>query len=493
MATHDFRRVNRWQRLQTLLQVVLALTLIGGLNFLGSQSFSRMDLTDSRRYSLSPETKAFLRSIQQPVEILVVMPRIKESEESERFFEDLENLLREYRDFALRETGGNVTFEFIDVYQQRARARQVLTRHGIDAESTIVVVSGDRREVIATERLYTIEDGEVAAFNGEAEFTGAIVRVSDPRDEVVYFLTGQGELRLRDVAPGRGLSQLAQFLRERGIQADSLDLTKVSEVPPDAAAVVSPAPSSRFRTREIEILREYLSKRNGSLLAMLSPGVETGLEPLLLEWGIDAEPRIVIDTGPDFQATTGNLIVRDFGEHPITRQLRRINVAALFGLPRPISVRVGDAFDPTNLSVETLAQTSPTSWAESEFRPGQQVGYDEGPDRLGPVSVAVAAERTPPVQVELALTGGRGGKVVAFGSPDFITNGTFQAFGNRLLFINALNWALNRDDRLNIRPKPVKSHVIVASDDQVRNLLLWLLALPLAVLLSGTVVALVRR
>ena len=58
-------------------------------------------------------------------------------------------------------------------------------------------------------------------------------------EDKIYFLVGHGEMRLDDVDPLRGLSQLEAFLRERNCLA-TLDLT-VTKMYLDADLIVMPS------------------------------------------------------------------------------------------------------------------------------------------------------------------------------------------------------------------------------------------------------------
>lgn len=54
-------RAARWLRtINLVLQAVLFLTLFGGLNYLSIHYHWRFDLSQHRRYSLSPETLSYL-------------------------------------------------------------------------------------------------------------------------------------------------------------------------------------------------------------------------------------------------------------------------------------------------------------------------------------------------------------------------------------------------------------------------------------------------
>ena len=88
-AFESFRRA-RWVRTTNLvLQAVLFVTLFGGLNYLAGNHAWRFDLTRYRRYSLSPETLAYLKELRSPVRIIVTVAEDSASPE-------IRGLLREY-------------------------------------------------------------------------------------------------------------------------------------------------------------------------------------------------------------------------------------------------------------------------------------------------------------------------------------------------------------------------------------------------------------
>ena len=91
----------------------------------------------------------------------------------------------------------------------------------------------------------------------------------------VYFLVGHGEMRLDDVDPLRGLSELENFLRERNYSLATVDLSVEARVPMDADLVVIPAPQASLLPEEVEKLRRYMSERNGRIVVFIDPGAVT--------------------------------------------------------------------------------------------------------------------------------------------------------------------------------------------------------------------------
>src|SRR5476651_916747 len=95
MSVFENFRAVRWIRtVNLLLQAVLFLTLFGGLNYLANsrgwhEDPWRYDLTRYRRYSLSPESLAYLKELSRPVRVIVT--RAENDADP-----DVRGLLREY-------------------------------------------------------------------------------------------------------------------------------------------------------------------------------------------------------------------------------------------------------------------------------------------------------------------------------------------------------------------------------------------------------------
>ena len=225
---HNFSWVRRLKAINSVLLAVLGITFIVGLNFLAASHFLRKDLTENARFSLAPETKAFLRNLDNPTKIIVTLTEKADKD----IFSDVEGLLREYIYYGRQGGEEMLTVEYVDVFQQRGRAQALVSEYGLDSENAILVVSGERRKLINWAGLYAQnEEGEITGFNGEQLFTSAIIEVSQNKRPKVYFLAGHGEMNIDAIDPTRGLSRLKQFLMERNYDIRGLDLTTVQELP----------------------------------------------------------------------------------------------------------------------------------------------------------------------------------------------------------------------------------------------------------------------
>src|ERR1017187_1441987 len=131
MPSFDSFRTARWVRtLNLVLQAVLFVTLFGGLNYLARYHPWRYDLTQQRRYSLSPETLAYLHTLSRPVRIVVTLtPNSENLDVDEKAqvsiaqaYRDVSALLREYTFATEGDANRRVTVDYLDVYQQRREA-----------------------------------------------------------------------------------------------------------------------------------------------------------------------------------------------------------------------------------------------------------------------------------------------------------------------------------------------------------------------------------
>lgn len=485
----EFRIARRFRALNRSLQILLSISLICALNFVSAKYFKRFDLTTTGTYSLAPESKAYLRELTEPVQIIVAMSNNPDSKEMSIVRSDLEKMLREYEYYGIKNGEKLVTVEFVDIYKQRKRAQELQNIYDITKNDQIIVASGDRSHNILLDELYDYDDGIKRGFSGERAFTSALLDVSAETTQKIYFLVGHGEMRLDDVDPLRGLSQLESFLRERNFELATIDLAVEDAVPADCSLIIAPSPQAGLLPEEVEKLRRYMSDRNGRMLVLVDPGRRHGMDDLFYDWGILTDDMAVLDPGPDFKAQGGDLIIRRFAKHPITDLLIEYQITALFGLPRPVRTDPA-SLDDERLQVTQIIGTSDQSWGERDYRSQGTASFDSMRDLSGPISIGTVATRSAGSELGISIPGGR---IVVFGNSDFIANNSFSAFGNQTLFINSINWALDRKSLLNIPTRPLQSHQIVMSESGLKQMLAYFTILPAVAAGFGLFTFLLRR
>ena len=485
----SFRAV-RWLRsLNLLAQAVLLLTLFGGVNYLALHYGWRFDLTQERRHSLSPETLAYLEGLGQPVRIIVTLTDDKDNPAVAQAYHDVTGLLSEYVYATEKKApnAGRISVETLDVYQRRNDSKAL----GLDQPNVVLVLCGKRSHLVTLNELYRVENKVKKAFLGEQAITAAVLDVANPVKKKIYFLTGHGEMQTDDVSPDRGLSGLNDELRARNLDLAPLDLTRGDPVPPDAALLVIAGPQSPYSPAEAEQLRQYMSNHAGRLLALLNPRVRHGLDDLLDDWGVLADDVVTVDNGDDGQNDAGDLILAPTQTmHPVTGLLTSNHIPLRFGAARAMRPDPAHAPD-ANLVVTALVGTK-TAWGERGYSHRTSLSYVPGIDLPGPFAVATAAERvTARGDLPFSVPGGR---LVAFGSADWIANGRLSALGNLTLILSAINWTVERDISSNIPVRPIERYQLVLSQQQLRHMYYSLIfVVPGAVALLGCIVWWTRR
>jgi hypothetical protein len=280
---------------------------------------------------------------------------------------------------------------------------------------------------------------------------------------------------------------------------DTINLAAARSIPADASVFVAVRPRNGFSRQEQELLRQYLATNAGRLILFLEPGLSTaalGLDELLLDWGVLVQNDLIVDPEPGNMAENGDLLLWAFPEHPITKTMHEYRQPLRLGSARTVMPDPGRSLS-SGLNTVTLAATSTSAWGERDFRSAAKfdAGVDtrplrgmEPPDRLG---VIVASERLA-VRDNLPFSV-RGGKLVVFGTGDLVSNSRIDQ-ANFAVFLNAVNWTVDRDRQLSVAPRPIQRfQLTLSAADFSRLRYALLLVLPGAAMFLGLLVYWSRR
>lgn len=301
-------------------------------------------------------------------------------------------------------------------------------RYGIGSSNSVVVHHGDAWELVE-------RPTEGALFE-------AFARLGRRGDQVLYVSTGSGEGDIHDDSDA-GFSGLAVAFQTEGFDVRILPSAVMSEIPEDADLVVVIAPERKMRRDALEALTRYL-EGGGSVIAMIEPGSESGLEAWLARFGMRSDPVLVVD--PTSDPVDGEIrglspIVFNYATHDVTRGLER-NRNTVFRRARAFDLRKPEPGD----RLEPLVFTSPFAWLAREPLPPGLRDLPERPASEAPRYLHLAAAGRYP-------RGDAEGRIVAFGDRDFASNRYLRALYNLDLAMNAAHWAVARSNRITLRPK----------------------------------------
>jgi gliding motility-associatede transport system auxiliary component len=514
---------------------LLALVLLGIVNYFAWKYHARFDWTKSHIYTLSEKSQKVLGSLDKEIQAVVFMTP------SDELYDPVRELLSRYEAASPR-----ITVRTIDPEKNPAEAQSLVDKYQISKLNVVVFDSGDDRRVVEGTDLadydysgYQYGQGpKMTGFKGEQAFTGAIVELAEAHKPSIRFTTGHGELKVDDFSSG-GLSQARDLLGKDNFEINSWASLGQPQVPAGTDLVVIAGPTLRFTEPEVAALRSYL-KGGGRLLALLDPQIsqggelsETGLEGLLSDYGLEVGNDLVIDPAnplPFYGAET--IFVEDYGDHPITRALRQTQVPVIFPLARSVR-RSGDV---AGLEVVDLLKTSDEGWGETDLSDLRHVAKGDG-DLAGPVPLGVAVEESakpadkaqgsddaepaegsgaaadsiataaqPAADAEAgdaeagqaagataAKPAAKGTRLVVLGDSTFATNGQLMNVGNSVLLANVMNWLVERQNLLAIPPKSPEQVRLSLTSAQLHGLTWIVLALLPGLALVGGVVVYVRR
>ena len=371
------------------------------------------DTTADERFSISPATRNALAALPDSVSATLFHDAADNRARSTRL---LLETLAGTAPLTVRER----TFD---------EASEEADRFGIGSSNTIVFEVGDRFEVVERPT--------------EGGIYEALLLLGAAHDAVLYIGRGEGEGRL-DQTDDAGYSGLAAALDAEGYQLRDLVMPAAATIPEDASALLLVAPQRQFRDATLDAIDAYLA-RGGRLIALLEPGDETGLEPLLARWGFDLPDAVVVDpaSGPVEGDPPGvNPIVFQFGSHPVMHGFGP-NQMLFFRRARPVlPVRKPGPDD----EMRGLAFSSRRSWLARNVTEIQRGLAPKRP--AGTVEdyfPLVAAGRYPRETSEA--------RIVVFGDSDFANNRYLRALYNSDVILNAVHWAAAREPAITMRPK----------------------------------------
>lgn len=446
--------------------VLVVLGMLIAINYLSSRQNKRWDLTASKAFSLSDQTKKVLQSLTAPVKILVF------AQEPE--FDRFRDRLKEYEYISKQ-----VSVEYIDADKKPGMVRQ----YGVQTYGTVVFDYKGRIEKVTGD--------------SEQDLTNGLIKAVSGTQKKVYFLQGHGE---KDTASSdrTGYSSTAAALGRDNFTLDKLVLAQQGKVPEDASVLVVAGPTTDYFPGEIDALKKYLQD-GGKVLFLIDPPDKVSNPPLsnllalLHDWDFQLGNDVVVDV-----SGLGRLIGTDasvplaanYPSHPITE---RFNVLTGYPLARSVTPIAGGV---EGRNAQTFIETSRNSWAETNIeemmKSGQvELNEDKG-DKKGPISigaaVSMAAPAPTPPPAPLADTPEAPKpetRVIVVGDSDFAANNAIAIGGNSDMFLNIVNWLAQQENQIAIRPKAPDDRRITLTADQQRRIF-WLVLLFVPGVILGT-------
>jgi hypothetical protein len=340
-------------------------------------------------------------------------------------------------------------------------------------------------------------EGRTMEFLGEGVFNRAIAQLLSERTQVIYALTGHGELNI-ERSDASGLSSLAALLEQESYTVETIDLFRDGEergapqIPNDASALLIAGAQGVVTEPEQAAIVEFMG-RGGALMLLLDPGLP--VPQFIHRAGVEVMSGIVMDRTLVFPYN--DRPVPAFGRHPITAPLAESNLVTVLSHIAPLHVTA-----PTWGNSVSLLETERTGWIErGGVLDGGTAVYQPEIDAWGP-----AQERptVPQMAVAVELSSGEGSlvqetslpaRIVVVGDSMFATNQLVaDGPGNGAFLVNSFRWLVRDDERLRVVSRAsIRRRLSLTSADRVTIKWLSLGLLPLLISILGMIVWSSRR
>ncbi|MBR4528769.1 MAG: Gldg family protein [Lachnospiraceae bacterium] len=285
--------------------ILLVIALVVGANVAILQipdEIREVDLTSSRMYSLSKESKEIAAGITDDVTLYFLARENDEASETRDLTVD--RILKNYA-----AAGSHVTLTYIDpAANTKFYQKYTDTDPGY---SGVIVVNGTngRSKAVPYNDMYQ-KDFDYQTYSQrttgsdiEGQITGALQYVTMTESDLVqaYATSGHGEMELENY--------YTKILENANIHLQGLELLKEGQVPEDCGLLIIDAPRYDFTPSEEEAVEDYLSK-GGDILIVSAPNAMPGSMPnfnkLLAWYGLSLTDGVVLDyTQGNYYATFG--------------------------------------------------------------------------------------------------------------------------------------------------------------------------------------------
>ncbi len=370
----------------------------------------QLDITYNSRNTLSAQSADLLKQLPGPLQIVAfATPQDPKSG-------DIRKIIRDFL-APYHRLKPNLRLQFIDPREQPKLAADA----DIRVNGEMVLSYGERNE-------------HLTALNEQA-FASALLRLARARDRLILYLDGHGERKLNGIA-NFDLGDFGKQLKIAGFRINSVNLSIAQEVPTNASFLVIANPQIDLLPIEMQKIIRYL-EAGGNLLWFVDQEPLHGLQLLAEYLELLLTPGTVVDPlSAQYNAPPTLAVASTYdNKHAITEHF---NLNTVFPFARQLNVA-----DTGNWHITPLVEVAQRAWVETSDL-NQNIRFDKNQDSAGPITVALAYERSASDKPQ---------RVVVIGSGNFLANTYLGLLGNRDLGVNIVNWLADDDAFIMIQPR----------------------------------------
>ena len=448
--------------------IVIANVVLGEL----PGSWVSMDVTGEKLYSLTEQTKEYVKTIDEDVTIYVIS-----SEDSQDMV--LGQTLQRYDDLS-----GHIKVEYVDP-NINPRFYMQYTNDSISLNS-LIIVSGKRNTVVDYSDIYETSydydyytggySSNTTGYDGEGQITSALDRVLTDDVPKVYITEGHGEASFS--------AAFTNALKKENTEYESINLMDHDTIPEDAACLVINGATGDFSADDTEKVVRYLDRGGNVILVTGITDVETpNLDSLCGYMGLRVAEGLVVEQDEANYYRNPYYLLPTMGSSTFT--------AGLYGqyyvfVPFGQGILIEDE-DREDISYNKFLSTSDSAFAKLDTSNLENYEKSEG-DTDGPFAIGVSAVKT--------LEDGKEATMVVYGCEQIFSDeaNMMVSGANQVMFTNTVGTFADHEVSVSIPAKNYEvSYLMIPQGRAVLLGVLLTVVMPFGCLAAGFVIWFRRR
>lgn len=433
-------------------------------------SYTTVDVTSQKLYSLTSTTKKMLQNLSDDVTIYVINA---ESNEDSLVGKTLDSYAALSDHIKVVYKDPVVSPEFYKDYTDSI------------SMNSLIVECGDRFQVINYNDLYTYDfdsstyQQTVSGYDAEGLLTSAVAYVTSENTSAVYQVEGHGEQTLGQT--------FSDGVKKENITLEDLTLLTSESVPEDATGVMILSPASDLNEDDAQKLIDYLDK-GGKILLTTSytdhfSEEMPNLTKVLNYFGLSIGDGLIVEQDQDMMYQSPLYLLPEVESDSLTTGVfGKTYDFIMMPYTQPILIE-----ETEGVTAATLLSTSQSAYSKTGLDDSGDVAKAEG-DAEGPFAVGVHAQK--------ALDSEKTAEIIVYSSDMLFTEAAnrYTMDNNLTLFTNAVSTMAGKTESISI---PVKSYgaeiVTVPMASSVRLAILFMGIIPVASLAVGIVIWVRRK
>lgn len=428
-------------------------------------SYTTVDVTSQKLYSLTPTTKKLLKELTGDVTIYVIN---SESNEDSMVGKTLDS----YADLS----------EHIKVVYKDPVVSPDFYKDYTDSISinSLIVECGEKFQVINYNDLYTYDFDSatyrqtVSGYDAEGLLTSAVAYVTSENTSPVYQVQGHGEQSLEQA--------FSDGVKKENIILEDLTLLTSEGVPENAAGVMILSPTGDLNEEDAEKLIDYLDQGGKILLTTSYTDYfreeMPNLTKVLEYFGLSVGDGLIVEQDQDMMYQSPLYLLPEVEADSLTTGVfGKTYDFIMMPYTQPILIT-----ETEGVTVTPLLSTSLSSYSKTGLKDSGEITKEQG-DAQGPFAVGVHAVKT--------LDSEKTAEIIVYSSDMLFTetSNQYTMDNNLTLFTNAVSTMGGKTESISI---PVKSYqterVTVPMASSIRLAVLFMGIIPVGLLVIGIVV-----